>query len=178
MKEKKTLVVNLYGGPGTGKSTMAALLFARLKGLGVNCEIVMEYAKDLTWQESFNVLGNQVYVFGKQQHRLWRLKGKVDVIITDAPLLHSMVYNKDNLALDELVMTEYKKHRNFDIFLRRVKPYNPAGRTQNLGEAIDIDFATREILTTVRGPFDWCDLMVDGEDASVKEIIDAITEEL
>ena len=31
---KETLVVNLFGGPGTGKSTMMAGIFAKLKSLG------------------------------------------------------------------------------------------------------------------------------------------------
>jgi len=35
-----TLVVNLYGGPGTGKSTTAAATFAELKMAGINCELV------------------------------------------------------------------------------------------------------------------------------------------
>ena len=34
-----TLVVNLFGGPGSGKSTGAAYVFARLKMLGYNAEL-------------------------------------------------------------------------------------------------------------------------------------------
>jgi adenylate kinase family enzyme len=37
------LVVNLWGGPGSGKSTGACYIFAQLKLLGVNCEYVSEY---------------------------------------------------------------------------------------------------------------------------------------
>lgn len=44
MKQK---VINLYGGPGTGKSTTAAMLFAKMKLAGFNCEYVPEFAKDL-----------------------------------------------------------------------------------------------------------------------------------
>lgn len=43
-----TLVVNLFGGPGSGKSTGAAYVFARLKMLGYNAELVTEFAKDKT----------------------------------------------------------------------------------------------------------------------------------
>lgn len=60
-----TLVVNLYAGPGTGKSTTAALAFGELKTLGVNCEYVQEYAKDRVWDEHFSVFSNQIYLLGK-----------------------------------------------------------------------------------------------------------------
>ena len=35
---KDTFVINLFGGPGSGKSTMRARIFSELKYLGVNCE--------------------------------------------------------------------------------------------------------------------------------------------
>ena len=138
---KKTLIVNLYGGPGSGKSTMAARVFAELKDLGINCELATEYAKDVTWQKGFHVLGNQVYIFAKQQHRIWRLDGQVEVIITDAPLLNSLVYASDETSetFKSLVKEEYAKRPSLDIFLRRVKPYNPSGRSQSEDEAKSLD---------------------------------------
>ena len=66
------LVVNLFGGPGCGKSTVAALLFGKLKQHGVNCEMALEYAKDKVWEESFKTLEDQIYIFGKQLHKIWR----------------------------------------------------------------------------------------------------------
>ena len=38
---KKTLFVNLFGGPGTGKSTLCAAVFSELKRRGIDCEMVM-----------------------------------------------------------------------------------------------------------------------------------------
>ena len=35
---KDTLIVNLYGGPGSGKSTGAAYIFSMLKMVGVDAE--------------------------------------------------------------------------------------------------------------------------------------------
>lgn len=40
------LLVNLYGSPGAGKSTGAAYIFAKLKMLGINAELITEYAKN------------------------------------------------------------------------------------------------------------------------------------
>ena len=91
---KHTIVVNLIGSPGSGKSTTAAGLFYNLKKLGINCEMALEYAKDKVYEESFKTMDDQLYIFGKQYHRMWRLKNLVDVIITDSPLLLSIYYNK------------------------------------------------------------------------------------
>ena len=43
---KQLKVINLYGGPGTGKSTTAAALFALIKREGYNVELVTEFAID------------------------------------------------------------------------------------------------------------------------------------
>jgi hypothetical protein len=144
---KETIVVNFYGGPGTGKSTMCAGVFARLKWAKVNCEMALEYAKDIVWEGSLNKLENQIYLFGKQHHRVFRLLGKVDVVLTDSPLLLSLVYGPENDAFRNFVKQEYGKMNNCDIFLHRVKEYNQAGRTQNLEDAKKIDDKLLNILT-------------------------------
>ena len=43
----KTYVINIIGAPGVGKTTISALLFAKLKLRGYICEYVQEYAKKL-----------------------------------------------------------------------------------------------------------------------------------
>ena len=56
-------IINIYGGPGVGKSTGAAMIFAKMKMLGINCELVTEYAKTLTYEKRFEILQeNQLYV--------------------------------------------------------------------------------------------------------------------
>ena len=94
MKNKNTLVINLIGGPGSGKSTCASGIFYQLKKLGVNCELALEFAKDKVWEEPIKKLDDQFYIFGKLYHKLFRLNDKVDVIITDSPLIISILYNK------------------------------------------------------------------------------------
>ena len=77
-------VYNLFGGPGCGKSTLAARMFAKMKQLGIDCELVTEAAKDIVWEGG--VL-DQYGLFAEQLRRVKRLEGKVDIAITDSPIL-------------------------------------------------------------------------------------------
>lgn len=56
MDSKSTIVVNLFAGPGAGKSTGAAYIFAMLKMHGIDCELVTEFAKDKTWEHNSKAL--------------------------------------------------------------------------------------------------------------------------
>jgi hypothetical protein len=145
---KETLVVNLFGGPGIGKSTVAAALFAMLKLNGVSCELVTEYAKDKVWEGSDDMLRDQIYVFAKQFHRVWALQGKVDVVVTDSPFLLSLYYGRDATsdAFKRTVVDEYDKMWNLDILLNRSVPYDPAGRQQTAKQAIEVDQFLGELL--------------------------------
>ena len=89
---KSPLVVNLLGGPGSSKSTSAALLFAILKRKDINAELVTEFAKSAAWENNVKAIENQAYVFGKQCYKMSRCADDVDVIITDSPLILSIIY--------------------------------------------------------------------------------------
>lgn len=61
---KAELVINIFGGPGVGKSTVAAGLFYRLKCLHYSVELVEEFAKYLVYQGMVDVLRrDQLRVF-------------------------------------------------------------------------------------------------------------------
>lgn len=135
---KKTIVVNLCGGPGAGKSTGAAYIFSKLKMAGINAELITEFAKDKTWEKNAAALSNQIYMFGKQFYRMDRCKDQVDVIITDSPLFLSILYNRQKPIGErlphsfELLVDDIYKGQfiNFTYLVKRVKKYNPAGRSQ------------------------------------------------
>ena len=150
----KTLIVNFFGGPGTGKSTAAAGVFHELKLAGVNCEMALEYAKDKVWEGSGHILANQLYVFGKQYHRIWRLLEKVEIIVTDSPLLNSILYYQDeNPHFSQMVAFEHKKLNNFNVLLGRVKPYNSSGRLQDEKAANALDGKIQGVLDKWREPY-------------------------
>jgi len=135
------IVINLLAGAGAGKSTIAAAVFSLLKLHDVETELITEFAKDLVWEERFYTFKNQHYMFGKQQHRLWRVAGKVDVMVTDSPIFLSVVYRKElySDAFRKVVIEEFNAYNNINFFLKRVKSYNEVGRNQNKEEAEKID---------------------------------------
>ncbi len=145
---KKPIVVNLTGAPGAGKSTGAATIFAELKKLGINAELVTEFAKDKTWEHNMTALNCQEYVFGKQSYRLNRCRDDVDVIVTDSPLPLGLIYN-NNPALDhhftEVVLNVFNTYDNINFFINRVKPYNPKGRNQTAEESDQLSIAIKEL---------------------------------
>lgn len=143
------ILINLYGGPGTGKSTTATGLFSQMKLQGFKCEYVSEYAKDVVWDRSFDLLHNQLLIFANQYHRIQRLESHgVDYVITDSPLLLSLNYMPENYfaSFKGLVKEAYQSFNNFDVFLNRVKPYQPIGRRHAEESAKDMDRTIHDIL--------------------------------
>lgn len=131
-----TKLIALYGGPGCGKSTTAAALFARMKVAGKNVELCREIAKDLTWQGvQFNEPW-QASIIGKQILDESHLVGKVDAVITDGPVLLNAYYCTKGAL--ELVGVEFAHwYMNWadhaydsalHVLLRRKKPFSQAGR--------------------------------------------------
>ena len=143
---KRPLVVNLFAGPGAGKSTGAAFLFAFLKLQKVNVELVTEFAKELAWEGDKEFMANnQPYITGQQIRRMNRLIGKVDVIITDSPIELGSLYTEDQNLKNLCISEGSKWNRRIDFFIRRVKPYNPSGRNQTFEEAQELDRQIRNI---------------------------------
>lgn len=148
---KNTIVVNLIAAPGTGKSTMAAGIFSKLKWDGIDAELVSEFAKELVWEERNETFKDEIYLFAKQNHRLFRVNGKVDVIVTDRPIVLSAVYNKlygtgsDNF--EKLIIEESERYNNMNFFLLREKAYNPNGRNQTEKESDDMRIEIDRMLT-------------------------------
>lgn len=142
-------VINLYAGPGVGKSTVAAGLFYEMKKARKSVELVTEYAKDLTWEQRYNVLSDQVYIFAKQQRRVDRLKNhNIDYVITDGPAPQGLVYHsgKHYKELSALVCAVYNENDNINILLTRHFRYDPVGRYQTETEALELDRVVKQNL--------------------------------
>lgn len=132
------IIVNLYGTPGAGKSTGAAYIFSLLKMSNINAELITEYAKDMAWENNTTAIDNQAYIFGQQYYKTTRCEDKVDVIVTDSPILLSALYNHSSLLGDDfnnLVAKVAKSYKTLNYLIDRNKPYNPIGRFQTEEES-------------------------------------------
>jgi tRNA uridine 5-carbamoylmethylation protein Kti12 len=140
-----TTYINLYGGPGVGKSTVAAGLFYILKQQGDSVELVTEFVKDLVWEDRASTIAIQPYVSMKQYRNLARLKGKVDYVITDSPLLKDSVYAKrfspdlPSCYYELLIYLQESLGTSFNVYLEREFEYDEEGRYQKEKEAKQID---------------------------------------
>jgi hypothetical protein len=143
--------INLFGGPGTGKSTTAALVFGNMKQKHYNVELITEYAKTRVYEEHWSVFPDQIYIFAKMLRQYNRFAGKVDFVVSECPLLLSVVYARymshDYVNFEPLVVEAVSKMNNINIMLTRTVPYQPKGRNQDLEEAERIDCIVRDVLT-------------------------------
>ncbi len=151
------IVINFFGGPGSGKSTLAAGLFYFLKRNMENCELVTEYAKDLTYEERFKTLKCQPYIFGKQLYKIEMLMDKVDTIITDSPLCLSLFYNQkkypETFTAAVIDITNSMDNINYLIDRDKDKNYSNIGRKESFNEAKYIDQQIKNFLDVYKIPY-------------------------
>ncbi|MDO5850653.1 MAG: AAA family ATPase [Methanobacteriaceae archaeon] len=149
--KRNTIVINIAGGPGTGKTTIAAQLFSKLKEKGNEVENVSEFAKELVWEGRNEAFDDRLYMHGEQNHRLMQMNNKLDYIITDSPLFLTAVYNnyylKDkfpksyNQMIENVTLETFKLYNNKVYLLDRNTGYKILGRRENKNTAKQIDEA-------------------------------------
>lgn len=154
-----TKIINLIGGPGVGKSTMAAGLYSELKKRHVSCELVTEYAKDMAWEKNDFVFNHQLIILSKQYRRLVRLLDQVDYVITDSPIILGCTYlhvnSKDtdfNIRykdlMEEFIFETFQLFNNMNFFIQRDfnQVYQTVGRREEFTKASLIDDAIEKCL--------------------------------
>lgn len=137
-------VLNLFAGPGAGKSATAASIYSGLKSHHVATELVGEFAKELIYLGNEVQLINQVFIMASQYRKLKDLqRNNIDIAISDSPLLLQMIYSKDKSyypELNALVQKLNTEFENIDVFLQRHNhKYQELGRVHTLEQAIELD---------------------------------------
>ncbi len=154
-------IINLFGAPGSGKSTAAAHIFSYLKGKHVNTELVGEFAKELIYLGNEVQLINQVYIMGSQYRKQKDLdRYGVDIAVSDSPLMLQLTYCQDKPYAVEITALVKKLNAEFDninVFIRRNSPYQVHGRYQTEDES---DIIGKKIWAAMEGNFDF---VVDGD---------------
>lgn len=149
-------VINLFGGPGVGKTTIAMRVFTELNMKQIKVEYVDEFAKEQTWNQSFKLMENQRLIFANQHQKFWRLKDIIDIAVTDAPIFNSIVYsgkNDKNKTFHADVFHEFNEYQNLNFFLKRETEYKEHGRSQKLEDAIKVDEEVLRCLKWFKVPY-------------------------
>lgn len=157
MKNKNLTVINLWGGPGTGKSTTAAGLFNLMKLEKYSVELVTEYAKQLVWEKQHHsIFENQILLLAKQDQKQRVLVDQVKYCITDSPISMGLTYAPDDyyVSFTDLMLEVFNSYNNVNIFLGRVKEYDPVGRNQTYEEALVKDQEILNLLNTHNIPYE------------------------
>ncbi|MGN0500232.1 MAG: LPD25 domain-containing protein, partial [Ruminococcus sp.] len=150
--EKQTIVINAFAGPGAGKTTSCLEIAEKLKKQGYVTEYVQEYAKELVYDNNFELLDgsmqNQFNILKEQLRRVDRLYGKVDFIVTDAPLLLNLIYIKENSSEYKDSVTElFNEFDNYNYFVERdTSTFETEGRIHNLEQSLQIDDELKDTL--------------------------------
>jgi nicotinamide riboside kinase len=152
---KKTLVINLFGGAGIGKSTFAANLFGEMKAKGYNVELAREWVKLWAYEKRNLTYADQAIVFGHQIYEETQFYGKIDVLITDSPLILSGFYEKLNyktnlmLPVAKSIMKEAEVKGTahyWNLLLKRQFEYQIEGRWQTEDQAKEQDKLMKKFL--------------------------------
>lgn len=149
---ENTIVFNLFGAPGAGKSTAAAYIFSKLKMAGINAELITEFAKDKVWEENPGPFKDQLYMTARQAYKQSCCRGKVRVILTDSPILLGIYYNKNpelTANFDNMLLDVFNSYNNVNYFINRTKTYNPVGRLHSESESDIIATELKDLLATL-----------------------------
>lgn len=147
--------VNLFSGPCAGKSVLASDLFSAMKRRHLAVENTVEAAKDIIWDGREHALVNQISVLGEQWNRIWRLDGKVDIAITDSPVLLCSHYAPQDYppGFHDLAWWCHHRFHHINFFVtRQDEIFEPTGRVHNLEEAKIIDLNILRILAEANEP--------------------------
>lgn len=144
-----TTLINIFGGPSAGKTTLSLGLTYALKMAGYKAEYVHEVAKYPALVNDIKYFDSQYHVTNNQ-HKLLSAyldNGDLDFVITDAPLPLGLIYGEHYGKLDKITKEAIEdlccsvRCKSVVNILKVYDPevaYDPVGRYQIQTEAHEI----------------------------------------
>ena len=137
------LVINIFGGPGSGKTTLASRLFYELKRRDIETANPEEHAKLALLAGQGWILDQQVILVGRAWETLQTLRDQVEVIIMDSPILLGCVYGqgREPASFHDLVADLHRRSDRINLMIRRDpnSGYSTHGRRESADEAKVVD---------------------------------------
>lgn len=150
-------VINFFGAPGVGKTTNALLLTAKLKQLGIDTEISLEFVKDYIFTNNEDMIAFQNHIFSEQERKLrvFAKSNEVEFAVADSPLLLSSYYAPKDYAIyfKDLVFEIFNTYDNINFFVNRNHDYSHQGRKHDEDESIFINKNIKAYLINNNIPF-------------------------
>lgn len=158
-------IVNLFGGPGIGKSSIANGLTYKLKKKHISCDNPYEFPKVLAWDENHSAIKDQLYVLANQHRGIVKSFGKVDYIILDSPIILSLVYKSIYKgseypatlygdSFDKMVLDIHNQYDTLNILLKRTEgEFNEKERYQTIDESKMLDEEIEKTLVKNNIPY-------------------------
>jgi len=150
-------LINLFGGPGIGKSGIAAGITYKMKKKHISVNNPYEFPKRLAWDNNIPAIKDQLYVFANQHRGIAESYGKVDYIVIDSPILFSTIYHSYytegypaefyGQSFHNLVIDLHNKYDSINILLERGETvHNDDERFQSYEQSLEIDKLCKKIL--------------------------------
>ncbi len=164
----ETTIINLFAGPSAGKSSTAYGVTHLMKKNHITCDSPYEFAKGLSFEGNVSAMKDQLYVVANQHRNIVRSYGNVEFVVTDSPILLSLVYkdsyenNNTNYPsclygnkFDDLILDIHNNYNNINIFLERSEEtnHNEKERMHNAEESLDLDHKIKTLLVENNIPF-------------------------
>jgi adenylate kinase family enzyme len=194
MAKYDTVVINLFGGPGIGKTTTANRLVGNLKINDIDAVYISEYIKELIYKvnserisetnrkDTRKLLDGSLYsqacIFQRQKEMLDIHVDQVPVLVTDSPLPLNIIYLKDSSEAyrADVLRCFNDEYINVNIVLERDPNamFQTEGRIHNKYESMEKDkeiikFLKDNNINYIRFPVNDIDAMVNYIKAAINQ---------
>ena len=150
-------VINLFAGPGTGKTTLCYELLAAMKKQGLRVEHVRDIPREEVYWESWRELDDHLIQLAKIQSAINMHRPHCDYLVVESPVLMRLAYlptvnerqpMNGEKAISQLALALHQQEDNLDVLLVRNPEfgYDQRGRDQNEAQALERSRITEDIV--------------------------------